>query len=226
MSHPDTIAIDGPSASGKSTIGALLAERLGYLYFDTGVMYRAVTWEAVRRRISTEDEAAVTQLAEQIIIDVRRPSVADGRQYDVLIDGADVTWDIRRQEVERCVSRVSAYYGVRAALTAQQRRIGSAGRTVMVGRDIGTVVLPHADLKLYLDASLAERARRRWRERQQRGEGVTLEEVLAEVRRRDEFDSTRAIAPLRPARDAVMIDTEGLSIEEVMQRVMALVQDP
>ena len=167
---PSTIAIDGPAASGKSTIGALLAEQLGYIYFDTGVMYRAVTWAALDRGIDIDDEAAVTALAERVRIDVLAPTVEDGRQYTVMCDGQDVTWAIRAPDVDRAVSPVSAYPGVRAAMTAQQRRIGLGGRVVMVGRDIGTVVLPEADLKIYLDASVEERARRRLREIMSRGE--------------------------------------------------------
>ena len=222
--QPSTIAIDGPAASGKSTIGGLLAEGLGYIYFDTGVMYRAVTWEALVRGIAIEDEAAVTALAEHLDIDVIRPTVDDGRQYTVLTDGQDVTWEIRRPEVNGGVSPVSAYRGVRAALSAQQRRIGSKGRIVMVGRDIGTVILPNADLKIYLDATAEERARRRHREEAARGETSDYGEILASVRRRDEIDSGRAIAPLRAADDAVVIDTTSLDIDQVVERAMALVE--
>ena len=223
MTRPSTIAVDGPAASGKSTIGGLLAERLGYLYFDTGVMYRAVTWAAIDRGIAVEDEAAVTSLAEQLQIDVTRPTVDDGRQYTILADGQDVTWEIRRPSVDRGVSPVSAYAGVRAALTAQQRRIAQQGRIVMVGRDIGTVVLPGADLKIYLDATLGERADRRYLETLARGEPADYHEVMASVRRRDEIDSGRALAPLRAADDAVVIDTTALGIQEVLERVLALV---
>ena len=161
---PSTIAIDGPAASGKSTIGGRLAGELAYLYFDTGVMYRAITWVALDRKISIHDEAAVTHLAETVRLDVKSPTVSDGRDVTVLADGVDITPHLRRVEVDRGVSPVSAYPGVRQALTLQQRRIGEAGRVVMVGRDIGTVVLPAADLKIYLDASLRERARRRYLE--------------------------------------------------------------
>ncbi|MFN2185731.1 MAG: (d)CMP kinase, partial [Anaerolineae bacterium] len=209
--------------SGKSTIGGLLAERLGYIYFDTGVMYRAVTWAAIEQGIAVEDEAAVTGLADRLRIDVIRPTVDDGRQYTILADGQDVTWKIRLPEVDQGVSPVSAYAGVRAALTAQQRRIAQKGDIVMVGRDIGTVVLPDADLKIYLDATLEERAGRRYRETLDRGESVRFEDVLASVRRRDKIDSGRALAPLRAAADAVVIDTTSLGIEEVMERVMSLV---
>ncbi|NLX43246.1 MAG: (d)CMP kinase, partial [Chloroflexi bacterium] len=156
------IAIDGPAASGKSTIGARVAQALGHLYFDTGVMYRAVTWAALDRNIAIEDEDDVTRLAEQLDIQVQPPTVDDGRQYTVLADGVDITWLIREAVVNRQVSPVSAYQGVREALTRQQRRIGMAGNVVMVGRDIGSVVLPEADHKIYLDATLHERARRRF----------------------------------------------------------------
>jgi len=217
------IAIDGPAASGKSTIGRLLAEELGYIYLDTGVMYRAVTWAALDRHIPIEDEAAVAGLARTLRIDVLRPTVEDGRQCTVLVDGQDVTWDIRRPEVDHGVSPVSAYAGVRAALTEEQRRMGREGRIVMVGRDIGTVVLPKADLKIYLDATLEERAGRRYREILARGEPAVLAEVLAAVRRRDEIDSSRSLAPLQPADDAVVVDTTFLSVEQVLERVLALV---
>jgi cytidylate kinase len=223
LTQPSTIAIDGPAASGKSTIGALLAERLGYLYFDTGVMYRAVTWVALDCGVAVEDEDAVTALAQRLRIDVVRPTVEDGRQYTVLADGEDVTWEIRRPEVERGVSPVSAYPGVRAALTTQQRRIGRQGRIVMVGRDIGTVVMPDAELKIYLDATVDERAGRRYREVIDRGEPADYDAVLAAVRRRDEIDSSRALAPLAVAEDAVLIDTTPLGVDQVLERVLALV---
>jgi cytidylate kinase len=221
--RPSTIAIDGPAASGKSTIGGLLAEHLGYLYFDTGVMYRAVTWAAQARGVAVEDEAGVTAVAESLQIDVVRPAVDDGRQYTVLADGRDVTWEIRSSQVNLGVSPVSAYSGVRTALTAQQRRIGKRGEIVMVGRDIGTVVLPEADLKIYLDATVDERAGRRYREEVARGEAADYETVLDSVRRRDEIDSGRSLAPLRVAEDALVIDTTPLSVEQVLERVLALV---
>ncbi len=221
---PSTIAIDGPSASGKSTIGGLLARALGYLYFDTGVMYRAVAAAALARQVSVHDEAAVTQLAEAIRIEVLPPTIADGRDVTVLVDGQDFTWDIRRREVEKAVSPVSAYAGVREAMCIQQRRIGERGRIVMVGRDIGTVVLPDADLKIYLDASLPERARRRFLERQARGEVVEMAQVLADVRRRDEIDSTRQHAPLAAAHDAIVVDSTGLAVDQVLARVKQLVK--
>lgn len=222
MPIPNIIAIDGPAASGKSTLGKRLADALGYLFFDTGVMYRAVTWAALQRGIPIEDEVGVTRLAETVQIDVRPPSRQDGRACDVLVDGVDCTWETRRPEVDANVSPVSAYAGVRRALAAQQRRIGLRGRVVMVGRDIGTVVLPEADLKIYLDASPEERARRRYREILGRGEQADYEDILAGVRRRDQIDSTRAVAPLRPAEDAVILDSDRLDADEVFARVEAL----
>ena len=222
---PSTIAIDGPAASGKSTIGELLAQHLEYLYFDTGVMYRAVTWAALSRDISIEDEAAVTTLAEQLHIDVVPSTEDDGRQYTVLTDGVDVTWAIRTPKVNANVSLVSAYMGVRRALVAQQRRVAADGQVVMVGRDIGTVVLPDAELKLYLDASVAERAQRRWQEVQARGEGVDYEPVLESMRRRDQIDSHRKVSPLRVANNAVVLDTTGLGIEQVLVQVEQLIEE-
>jgi CMP/dCMP kinase len=220
---PSTIAIDGPVASGKSTVGQKLAQRLGYLYFDTGVMYRAVTWAAIDQGVSIEDEPGVTRLAESVEIVVAPPSATDGRQYDVLVDGVDVTWDIRRPDVEKAVSPVSAYVGVRKALTAQQRTIGLKGRVVMVGRDIGTVVLPDADLKIYLDASAEERARRRHQELLARGKECDYDDILAATLRRDQIDSTRAAAPLRPADDAIILPTDDLGAEGVVQVILRLI---
>jgi cytidylate kinase len=221
---PTTIAIDGPAASGKSTIAAALARKLNFLYFDTGVMYRAATWAALDRGVAISDEAAVTRLTELLQIDVKPPSLGDGRQVDVVCDGVDVTWAIRSPEVDANVSPVSVYPGVRSALTAQQRRIGLRGNVVMVGRDIGTVVLPEAPLKIYLDASAEERARRRFAEVQARGDQTqTYEAILENVKRRDAIDSGRATAPLKAAPDAVIIDSTRLSVDEVVARVEQLI---
>lgn len=216
------IAIDGPAASGKSTVGEAVANRLGYLYFDTGAMYRAVTWLALERGVPVDDEARVTALVEGAEIDVLPAVQNDGRQYTVLVDGQDVTWAIREPAVAGNVSQVSAYPGVRAALVAQQRRLASRGRIVMVGRDIGTVVLPDAPLKVYLDASAEERAQRRWREEQARGGQRSYADVLAEVCRRDQIDSTRQVAPLRSASDAVIVDSTEMTIEQVVEWVLRL----
>ncbi len=222
---PRSIAIDGPAASGKSTLGKLLADELGYLFFDTGVMYRAVTWAALERGIAIEDEAAVSLLAEKIDIDVQQPSQADGRNCDILVDGRDVTWEIRSAAVEKYVSPVSAYPGVRKALTLKQRRIGLRGKVVMVGRDIGTVVLPEAGLKIYLVASAEERARRRYNEVLARDGCGSYESILAVIRQRDQIDSTRAVAPLRPAGDAITIDTDRMDIQQVLDAARSLIQN-
>lgn len=221
---PSIIAIDGPAASGKSTIGLRLAEALGYLFFDTGVMYRAVTWLALERSIDVYDEAALTALAEAAHIDVAPASKPDGRACDVLVDGRDITWETRSPRVDENVSIISAYRGVREALTQQQRRIGQRGKIVMVGRDIGTVVLPGADLKIYLDATAEERARRRYEETIARDGETDYEEILERVMERDRIDSTRDVAPLRAAEDAIVLDTDKLTADEVFERVLALVK--
>ncbi len=222
---PSIIAIDGPAASGKSTLGKQLADLLGYLYFDTGVMYRAVTWLALKDRIDISDEVKITHLAEESQIDVRPPSQTDGRDVDVWVGDQDVTWEIRRPEVEANVSVVSAYPGVRQALSLQQRRIGLRGRVVMVGRDIGTVVLPEADLKIFLDASVEERARRRLLDVTARGEKLSYGDVLDAMRMRDQIDSTRETSPLRPAEDAVILNSDQLSIDQVIGVVKELITE-
>ena len=221
-SPPSIIALDGPAASGKSTLGSKLANSLGYLFFDTGIMYRAITWIALQHDMNLRDEAQITELAQKAQIDIRPPSRNDGRSCDVLIGDRDVTWDMRGGEVDANVSVVSAYAGVRRALSEQQRRIGLRGRVVMVGRDIGTVVLPEADLKVYLDASAEERARRRYDEIIARGDKADYEEILQKVIERDRIDSTRAIAPLRPADDAIIIDSDKMGAEQVFVRVLDL----
>jgi cytidylate kinase len=223
MGMPKIITIDGPAASGKSTLGQKLAQVLGYLYFDTGVMYRAVTLLALRQGLDINDEAAITAMAEQVQIDVRPPSIQDGRAYDVIVDGQDITWDIRRPEVEAQVSPVSAYPGVRKALSAQQRHIGVRGQVVMVGRDIGTVVLPEAELKIYLDASVEERARRRYLELLKRNEPADYRQILNAMRRRDRIDSHRKVAPLRPASGAHILCSDGLDADQVLELAKDLV---
>ena len=219
---PSIVALDGPAASGKSTLGRSLADSLGYLFFDTGIMYRAITWIALQHDLNLKDETTITELAQKAQIDIRPPSKADGRSCDVIIGERDVTWEMRDGEVDANVSVVSAYAGVRKALSEHQRRIGMRGRVVMVGRDIGTVVLPEADLKIYLDASAEERARRRFDELVARGEQADYDEILKKVIERDRIDSTRAVAPLRPADDAVIIDSDKMDAGQVFDRVMEL----
>ena len=220
--RPSIIAIDGPAASGKSTVGLRLANALGYLFFDTGIMYRAVTWLALNHKLDVSNEQAVTAQAEKTQIEIAPASTSDGRACDVIVDGRDITWETRLPDVEANVSVVSAYPGVRHALTQQQRRIGQRGKVVMVGRDIGTVVLPEADLKIYLDASAGQRAQRRNDEIMARGGEADYNEILANVVERDRIDSTRDVAPLKAADDAVVIDSDKLDADQVFEQVMAL----
>jgi cytidylate kinase len=215
-------------ASGKSSIGKRLADRLGYLFFDTGVMYRAVTYLALRELGSAQDAAAVTALALTAHIDVLPPTAADGRDCTLLagVDGQtteDITWAARGKDVEANVSLVAAVQAVRRVLTEQMRRVGLRGRVVMVGRDVGTVILPEADLKIFLTASVETRARRRYEEVRARGESRAYADILANLRERDRIDSSRAIAPLRPAADAELLDTTDMSVEEVIGAIEALV---
>jgi cytidylate kinase len=216
------IALDGPAASGKSTLGRKLADTLGYLFFDTGIMYRAITLIALELDMNLKDEDAVADLAKNTQIEIRPPSKQDGRAFDIIVGTKDITWDVRRGDVDANVSIVSAYRDVRKALSEQQRRIGLRGNVVMVGRDIGTVVLPEADLKIYLDASAEERAKRRYDELVARNEKANYDEILQKVVERDRIDSTRAVAPLRPADDAIIIDSDKMNVDQVFSRVMEL----
>jgi cytidylate kinase len=193
-----------------------LAERLGYLYFDTGTMYRALTWAAIQHGVDLRDVGTLTALAHKLNIQVLPPTVGDGRQYTVLVDGRDVTWELRRPEVEQQVSLASSYPPVRAVMRAQQREIGARGRVVMVGRDIGNVVMPDAPLKIYLEASLEERARRRAAEIRARGHEAQLGDVQAEVARRDALDQH----VMAPAPDALVIHSDDLSPEEVVDAIL------
>jgi cytidylate kinase len=220
---PKIIAIDGPAASGKSSIGQQLAIELGYLFLDTGLMYRAVTWAALHQNIEISDEKSVNDLAKQIKITIQPSSVKDERQCDVLVNEQDITWLIRNQSVNDNVSRVSTYTGVREAMTAQQRIFGKQGNIVMVGRDIGTIVLPDADLKIYLEASIEERACRRYKEFLERGENGTYQEILKSMKRRDEIDSQRSLAPLKPAKDAIILLTDGKNKEQVIKEILGLI---
>ena len=188
-------------------------------------MYRAVTLAALKSGTPVKDEAAVTAIANELDLDVQSPRIDDGRQCDVLMDGDDVTWEIRSPAVDENVSQVSMYPGVREAMTRRQREIGLRGAVVMAGRDIGTVVLPEAELKIYLDASVEARANRRYEESLGRGNSVNVTVILEGMRERDRLDSTRTLAPLRPADDAVILDSTKLSIDEVLEKVLALAED-
>ena len=218
------IAIDGPGASGKSAVGSRVAARVGLPFVDTGAMYRAITWLALKRGVPVTDAAGLADLARVAPIEVALPP-PNSREYAIIrIGGEDATPFLREPAVERAVSPVSAVPAVRAVMVDLQRRAAS-GSIVMAGRDIGTVVLPDAEVKIYLDASPEVRARRRQDELAARGEPRPYHEVLAELRRRDEIDSTRAVAPLRPAVDALVLNTDGLAIDEVVERVLERVRD-
>jgi cytidylate kinase len=209
------IAIDGPSGAGKGTIARTLASTLNYRHVDTGAMYRAVGWKAVHDGVTLDDEAAVAALAERSQI-----SVESGK---VSIDGHDVTQAIRTPEIDKAASSVARMPRVREALVARQRRIGEQGGVVMEGRDIGTVVFPNADLKIYLDASAEERARRRLNDPAHSGGQTGAAAVAASIQARDQSDTTRSASPLTVASDAVLIDTTGVPIPDVVTRVMRLV---
>lgn len=217
---PTTIAIDGPVASGKTVVGRCLAERLGYRFLDTGIMYRAATWAAIQHGIGLEDDTDLTALVESLDI-----SLISGEGGDrLLVDGHDATDCLRDPNVERGVSPVSAISGVRRALVAQQRAIAGRDSIVMVGRDIGTVVLKDASVKVFLDASVEVRARRRWLEIKDKGRALDYQRVEDELIRRDKIDSERADSPLRPAEDAIIIVTDQLEINEVLDKILNIVE--
>jgi len=221
---PRTIAIDGPSASGKSSVGYLVAERLGYLFLDTGATYRALTWLALQRRVHLEDEEGLVRLAAQVDMNLGPPAAESCERCTIWVDGEDLTGVLRQPEVERGVSLVSRVPQVRRAMVAVQRRLASRRRVVMAGRDIGTVVLPSADLKIYLDASVEERARRRHEELVALGRPFTQSDVRQQILRRDAIDSQREDSPLRAAEDAVVISTAGLNQEQVVEKIVTLVE--
>ena len=223
MAMPRTIAIDGPAGAGKSTIGALVAERLGYLFLDTGAMYRAVALAALRKTIDPDDAAKLAELAKTVRITIGPPTKRDGRVYTVLLDGSDVTWDIRSADIDRIVSQVARVPEVRDAMVEQQRALAGQSRVVMVGRDIGTVVLPDAERKIFLTASAGERARRREEELASRGERRPRQELLNEILRRDQLDTERAVSPLKAAQDAVVVQTDGLSVKDALERVLGAI---
>jgi len=217
MQKEAVITIDGAAGTGKSTLGELLARRLGYVYFDTGVMYRAVTLMALRHNLVCDDAAAMGKLASQVQIDVVEPTSNDGRQYSVLVNGEDVTWAIRDADVERHVSLVSQHAGVRAELIRQQRVIAQRGGIVMVGRDIGTIVVPDALLKIFLRTSLAIRAQRRIADMRAKGADISLEQLQTDMARRDELDQH----VIYPAEDALILQTDTISPAEGVEWIIA-----
>lgn len=220
MSGKLRIAIDGPVASGKTVVGRELARRLERSFLDTGNMYRVVTWAALDRNIGLTDERALQELAEAI--EIRLVPVHGSDR--LLVDGRDVTDLLRQREIDKGVSDVSAVSGVRRAMVRQQRAVADQGPIIMVGRDIGTVVLPDAKVKVFLKASAQVRARRRHTENAEKGLSTDLDKVLMDLKQRDRQDSERADSPLRPADDALEIDTDSLSVEEVVDLIMKQVE--
>jgi CMP/dCMP kinase len=219
---PQLIAIDGPVAVGKSSVGLRLAKRLGYIFFDTGMIYRAFTWKVLQSGISPEDEQELCKLAATTEFDFV-PSKESA--LSVVVDGEDVSSKLLRAEIEELVALIAKVAGVRQAMVSQQRKLAQRGRVVMAGRDIGTIVLPQAELKIFLTASTEVRAKRRYKELLKRGENSSLEIVLADLNRRDEMDINRSVSPLKPAEDAIIINTEDLSLEQVIDKIYTLAID-
>jgi cytidylate kinase len=223
MTLPSIIAIDGPVASGKSSVGRTLAQKLGYLFFDTGLMYRALTYLALRDRVPLDDESALALYTLRAHIDVRPPTVNDGRDCTVLTEGEeDITWELRSKAVEAHVSQVAAVPQVRRILTSRMRALGLRGQVVMVGRDVGTAIVPEADCKIFLTASTEARAGRRFEETQARPEPRTYEEILHNLQERDRIDSSRQSAPLKAAEDAIVLDTTALDLHGVVSAIERL----
>ncbi len=220
---PNQIAMDGTAASGKTTVGKIIAKRLNYLFFDTGIMYRVAAYGAHRKLDDISDEKIVSALVEKMDITLENDEVHG--VTNVLLDGHNITDRLHLPEVDKIVSTVAAYPDVRKALTSQQRRIGLRGRVVMVGRDIGTVVMPDAEMKIYLEASPETRAKRRYLENLSQGiESETYEMILADIIKRDKADQERTVAPLRPADDAVIIHTDNYTAEEIADQILALME--
>ena len=223
-----TIAIDGPAGSGKSSVARIVAGTLGYLYLDSGATYRALALKALRDKISPDDEHKLAKLAEQTHIELRPPTreqESAGIKNRVFLDGAEVTQEIRSGEVAQAASRLATFAAVRAVLVAEQQRAGAGGGVVMEGRDIGTVVFPRAELKIFLDASPEVRAERRWKEHQEKGESMALAQVLDEVRERDQRDRQRKVSPLVRAADAILVDNTAMDAGETAGLIVLLARE-
>lgn len=218
-----TIAIDGPAGAGKSTVARIVAQRLGYVYIDTGAMYRAVTLQALREHVDLHSKTELTLLAQRVNISLEnQPSEAKAH---VFLNGADVTREIRTPEISRQVSLVAQTPGVRSRMVELQRQMGKTGGVVMDGRDIGTHVLPEADIKIFLTASIEERAARRGRELQEKGYPVDMKSLQAEISGRDQMDMERETAPLIQAQDAILLDSTSLCIAGVVDRILSLARE-
>src|SRR6202008_1875400 len=220
--------IDGPAGSGKSTVARRVAAMLGYVYLDSGAMYRAVALKALERIIPLENESQLKNLARETHIELKPPTAeqeAAGLKNRVFLDGREVTQEIRTGDVAQAASRLATIAGVREVLVAEQQRAGAGGGVVMEGRDIGTVVFPNAELKIFLDASPEVRAERRWKEHQEKGDKLTLADVLEEVHERDRRDRERKVSPLVRAADAVLIDNTAMDVEETARLVVMLARE-
>ncbi len=214
------IAIDGPAGSGKSTTAKALASQLGFVYLDTGAMYRALTWFALQNDIATDNGKLLASVAAKLTIDFKKEDDVNR----VFIDDTDVTAEIRTPEVTLHVSEVSAHPEVRKEMVKRQKELGKKGNIVAEGRDTTSVVFPKAHIKVYLDASLDERARRRFLELGKNGTATTIEEQKADLERRDKHDSTRRVSPLKRTRDSIVIDTTNLTIDEQVERIVKLIK--
>jgi CMP/dCMP kinase len=216
-----SIAIDGPAAAGKSTVAKIIAQKLSYIYIDTGAMYRALTWKALQNQVDIESEEQLNELLVKTTIKL----IKDGKQQKVYVDGNDVSNDVRMPDVTNNVSIVSKHKLVRNEMVKRQQGLAREGGVVMDGRDIGTHVLPDAEVKIFLLASVEERANRRYQENQRKGIPTDYDQLKLEISRRDKLDSEREVAPLKKAEDAVEIDTTSLSIEQVADRIMTIVHE-
>ncbi|MEK7846230.1 MAG: (d)CMP kinase, partial [Nitrospinota bacterium] len=215
------IAIDGPAGSGKSTIAKMMAEKLKFRYIDTGAMYRTVALKAIKNNIPLTDEKRVSDIAKTIEIGFQ----VNNNNQSIYMDGENVTVKIRDENIGKGASIVSAYSGVRNAMLLKQREMGKSGRIVMEGRDIGTVVFPDAHIKFFLDASVEERGRRRFIELKEKGEKVTLDKIITDIKKRDKNDTSRNLAPLKRSNDSIVIDTTGISIDEVVKNMLQRIEE-